>query len=59
MTPVAGHRTAHGRFDRRARERGVVVSSETLRASVFGGGALILLAIGIILGALLRGQRLR
>jgi short-subunit dehydrogenase len=59
FTPVRGHQTAHGRFDRRAHERGVVVSSETLRGGAIAGGALIALTIGIGLGALLRGQRLR
>jgi hypothetical protein len=59
MTPVQGHHAAHGRFDSRARERGLVVRAETLRAGMFGGGALVSLAIGMVLGALLRGQRLR
>jgi short-subunit dehydrogenase len=57
FAPVRGHCTAHGRFDGRAVSRGLVVSSEALRGGMIAGGALASLAIGMALGALLRGQR--
>ena len=59
FAPVPGHQGAQGRFARRARARGLVVRSGTLRGGAIGGGALIALAIGVGLGALLRHQRLR
>jgi short-subunit dehydrogenase len=59
FAPAPGHHTAHGRFDDRARARGLMVSSKTLRRGTFAGGALLTLLIGVCLGALLRGQRLR
>jgi short-subunit dehydrogenase len=59
FAPAPGRQAAHGRFNDRARAQGVVVSSGTLRGGAIAGGALISLAIGIALGALLRGQRLR
>jgi short-subunit dehydrogenase len=56
FAPAPGHQAAHGRFDDRARAQGIVMSSGTLRGGAIAGGALISLAIGIALGALLRGQ---
>jgi short-subunit dehydrogenase len=55
--PVCGHRTAHGRFDDRVRSGGIVVNSGTLRGRMIAGGALASLAVGFVLGALLRGER--
>jgi hypothetical protein len=55
--PAPGHHSAHGRFDDRARGRGLVVSSTTLRRGTVAGGALLTLLVGVGLGALLRGQR--
>jgi short-subunit dehydrogenase len=55
FAPAPGHQAAHGRFDDRARERGVVVSSRTLRRGTIAGGALALLAVGMVLGALIWG----
>jgi hypothetical protein len=56
--PAPGHHSAHGRFDDRARRRGLVVSSTTLRRGTVAGGALLTLLVGVWLGALLRGRRL-
>jgi short-subunit dehydrogenase len=58
FAPVRGHRTAHGRFDGRAVTRGLVVSSAALRGGMIAGGAVASLAIGMVLGALLRSQRI-
>jgi short-subunit dehydrogenase len=54
FAPAPGHHGAHGRFDDRARARGLVVNSRTLRGGTFAGGALLTLLIGVCLGALLR-----
>ena len=56
FAPAPGHQAAHGRFDDRAHERGIVVSSGILRGGTIAGGALASLAIGMVLGALLRGS---
>jgi len=56
FTPTMAHHTAHGRFDDRARSRGVVMSSTTLRRGTVAGGALMTFLIGACVGALLGGR---
>ncbi|WP_316013475.1 SDR family oxidoreductase [Roseobacter sp. HKCCA0434] len=50
FTPAEHAGTAHGRFSDRAKDEGLIVDGDLARKLVFGGGAVALVVLGMIIG---------
>ncbi len=53
MSPVEHPASAHGSFDARASDDGLIVDADTARRIVFFGGGAAILVVGLILGLLI------